>query len=256
MFITINQKNIIKFLCISFFFFILSILLIFIFKSIHISNPSQKNDSINNLKTENPNSNITFSNKTIILDAGHGLPDGGATSNDGSIVESTLNLNIVFKLQKLLTDSNINVILTRSDENGIYSPECNTIKEKKINDLENRVKISNESNADLFVSIHMNKLQDKSVRGFQVFYLSEDIYSKQFAKNIQESLNNSITEFKNTKKIKEIPDIYLSKHLKLPFVLIECGFLSNEFETNLLTNDDYQDKLAYGIYNGILNSLE
>ena len=258
MFITINQKNIIKFLYVLSFFFILSFILTFILNFVNVSNISPKNNT-NELELEQKNSgttNLAFTNKTIILDAGHGMPDGGATSNDGKILESTINLNIVFKLQKLLTNSNINVILTRTDENGIYSPNCSTIREKKISDLKNRVKISNESNADLFISIHMNKLQDKSVKGFQVFYSTTYPTSKKFAQNIQEILNNSITEFENTKKIKQIPDIYLSKHLNLPFILIECGFLSNEFETNLLTNEEYQDKLAYGIYKGILNSLE
>ena len=256
MFITINQKNIIKFLYVLSFFFILSFILTFILNLVNVSNISPKNNT-NELEQNNSDTtNLAFTNKTIILDAGHGMPDGGATSNDGKILESTINLNIVFKLQKLLTNSNINVILTRTDENGIYSPNCSTIREKKISDLKNRVKISNESNADLFISIHMNKLQDKSVKGFQVFYSTTDPTSKKIAQNIQEILNNSITEFENTKKIKQIPDIYLSKHLNLPFILIECGFLSNEFETNLLTNEEYQDKLAYGIYKGILNSLE
>ena len=256
MFITINQKNIIKFLYVLSFFFILSFILTFILNLVNVSNISPKNNT-NELEQKNSGTtNLAFTNKTIILDAGHGMPDGGATSDDGKILESTINLNIVFKLQKLLTNSNINVILTRTDENGIYSPNCSTIREKKISDLKNRVKISNESNADLFISIHMNKLQDKSVKGFQVFYSTTDPTSKKIAQNIQEILNNSITEFENTKKIKQIPDIYLSKHLNLPFILIECGFLSNEFETNLLTNEEYQDKLAYGIYKGILNSLE
>lgn len=256
MFITINQKNIIKFLYVLFFFLILSLALTFILNLINISNTSPKTNT-NIIENNNSDiSNLTFTNKTIILDAGHGMPDGGATSNDGKIFESTINLNIVFKLQRLLTNSNINVILTRTDENGIYSSNCNTIREKKISDLENRVKISNKSNADLFVSIHMNKLQDTSVKGFQVFYSNKDLTSKQFAQNIQEIVNNSITEFKNTKRIKQAPDIYLSKHLNIPFIIIECGFLSNEFETNLLTSEDYQDKLANGIYKGILNTLE
>lgn len=262
MFITINQKNIIKFLYVLSFFFILSLVLTFILNLINISNTSPEINTNTDIDTNNIEknysdiSNIAFTNKTIILDAGHGMPDGGATSNDGKIFESTINLNIVFKLQKLLTNSNINVILTRTDENGIYSPNCSTIREKKISDLKNRVKISNESNADLFVSIHMNKLQDKSVKGFQVFYSNKNLTSKQFAQNIQEILNDSITEFENTKRIKQMPDIYLSKHLNIPFILIECGFLSNEFETNLLTSEEYQDKLAYGIYKGILNALE
>ena len=201
-------------------------------------------------------SSTPVSSHVVILDAGHGNPDGGATNSNGEIIESDLNLQITLKLQNLLESANCTVILTRSDENGIYESDANSIREKKISDMKNRVKIANDSEADILVSIHMNKLQDKSVKGFQVFYSTTYPTSKKIAQNIQEILNNSITEFENTKRIKQIPDIYLSKHLNLPFILIECGFLSNEFETNLLTNEEYQDKLAYGIYKGILNSLE
>ena len=101
-------------------------------------------------------------NYTIILDAGHGYPDGGATNYDGTIVESDLNLSIVLKLQNLLESVGMDVMLTRTDENGIYASNIATIRKKKISDLENRVKIANTSNASLFLSIHMNKLPQTS----------------------------------------------------------------------------------------------
>lgn len=122
-------------------------------------------------------SSTPISNHTIILDAGHGNPDGGATGNDGSI-ESDLNLDIVLKLQNLLESSNCTVILTRSDENGIYEADSNTIREKKISDMKNRVEIANNSNAEMFVSIHMNKLEQTQYSGWQTFYKNQDEDSK------------------------------------------------------------------------------
>lgn len=119
-------------------------------------------------------SSTPVSNHTIILDAGHGSPDGGATGADGSI-ESELNLDIVLKLQNLLESSNCTVILTRSDENGIYETTSNTIREKKVSDMKNRVDIANNSNAEMFVSIHMNKLEQTQYSGWQTFIPSSKL---------------------------------------------------------------------------------
>ena len=100
---------------------------------------------------------LPVTNKVIVIDAGHGVPDEGAESSNG-ISEAKINLNIALKLQTLLEQSGATVILTRSDENAIYDIDSKTLKEKKMSDLKNRVKIGNESSADLFVSIHLNHL--------------------------------------------------------------------------------------------------
>ena len=113
-------------------------------------------------------SSTPVSNHIVILDAGHGNPDGGAVGQDGSI-ESNLNLEIVLKLQKFLEASNCTVILTRSDENGIYETTAETIREQKVSDMKNRVDIANNSNAEIFVSIHMNKLEQSQYSGWQTF---------------------------------------------------------------------------------------
>lgn len=194
-------------------------------------------------------------NYTIILDAGHGYPDGGATNYDETIIESDLNLSIVLRLQNLLESVGINVILTRADENGIYDSNITTIRKKKISDLENRVKIANISNASLFLSIHMNKLPQTQYFGWQCFYKNNNEKSKNFANEIQESLN-SFMEKENNRKIKPISEIYLAKNIKIPFVLVECGFLSNVQESILLTNSSYQDNLAWSIFIGLMNSLQ
>ena len=120
-----------------------------------------------------PVNTLPVTNHSIILDAGHGFPDGGATGNDGSI-ESNLNLEICLKLQNLLEASNCTVFLTRSDENGIYENSANSIRDKKISDMKNRLNLSKELNSDIFVSIHMNKLNISKYYGFQTFYKNND----------------------------------------------------------------------------------
>ena len=196
-------------------------------------------------------SSVPVSNHTIILDAGHGYPDGGAVATDGTI-ESEINLNVVLKLQKLLEASNCTVILTRSDENGIYETDTNTIREKKVSDMKNRVKIANSSNAEIFVSIHMNKLSQTQYSGWQSFYKNTDEPSKKLANSIQNNLNYFI-DSNNHREIKSINKIYLTEHVEIPLAIIECGFLSNDNETSLLKTDEYQDLLAWSIYTGILD---
>lgn len=198
-------------------------------------------------------SSTPISNHTIIIDAGHGSPDGGATGLDGSI-ESDLNLDIVLKLQNLLESSNCTVILTRSDENGIYEADSNTIREKKVSDMKNRVNIANNSNAEIFVSIHMNKLEQTQYSGWQTFYKNQDEKSRQIAERIQLSLNNFIKK-PNSREIKSISGIYLTKNVKIPLVLVECGFLSNAEENKLLQTDSYQNELAWSIYIGLMDYL-
>ena len=130
-------------------------------------------------------SSTPVSSHVVILDAGHGNPDGGATNSNGEIIESDLNLQITLKLQNLLESANCTVVLTRSDENGIYEAEASSIREKKISDMKNRVKIANDSEADILVSIHMNKLEQTQYSGWQTFYKKDDEQSKSLAQKIQ-----------------------------------------------------------------------
>ncbi len=113
--------------------------------------------------------------------------------------------------------------------------------------MKNRVKIANNSEAELFVSIHMNKLKQTQYSGWQSFYKNKDEESKKLAENIQTSLNYFIKK-ENTRTIKSISNIYLTKHVEIPLVLIECGFLSNTEENKLLQTDSYQDEIAWSIY--------
>ena len=194
---------------------------------------------------------LPVNNKTIVLDAGHGYPDQGAESAEG-ITEASINLNIVKKVQSLLEQSGCNVILTRSDENGIYDLNSSTIREKKVSDIKNRVKIGNESSADAFISIHLNKIPQTQYYGWQTFFKQNNEKSEQLAKSIQEELNSSIQK-QNKREALKITGKYIVEHVEIPISIVECGFLSNPEEAALLQQEDYQNRIAWGIYNGIMD---
>lgn len=175
----------------------------------------------------------------------------GAESSNGT-TEAEINLKIALKLQTLLEQSGCTVLLTRSDENAIYDAGSDTIREKKVSDIHNRVKLGNESSADIFVSIHLNKISSQQYYGWQTFYKKENEASKKLATCIQNNLNNSIQK-ENNRIPAQLNTVYLMKHVEIPITIVECGFLSNPEEEKLLQQDDYQSKLAWGIYNGILD---
>ncbi len=194
---------------------------------------------------------LPVSNKVIVLDAGHGNPDGGAVSKNG-ISEADINLKIVLKLQNLLEQSGATVILTRSDENGIYDEDKTKLKNQKISDIKNRVKIGNSSSANIFVSIHLNKIPQSQYSGWQTFFKNGSEQGEKLATSIQENLNKTI-EKENNRVPMKLDNVYIVKNVEIPLTIVECGFLSNEEEERKLQEDDYQNKLAWGIYNGIIN---
>lgn len=191
------------------------------------------------------------SEHVIVIDAGHGNPDGGAESKFG-VAEQEINLKIALKLQELLEQSGYVVILTRSDENGIYDVEADTIKEKKVSDMKNRVNIGNTSEAEIFISIHLNKIEQEQYSGYQTFYQKNNELSKELALFIQDNLNFAIQR-DNKREILPLTGKYIMDNMKIPTVTVECGFLSNLEESALLENDDYQMRLAWGIYLGIMD---
>lgn len=209
---------------------------------------------ISNSNTETIYTSSTpISGSVIIIDAGHGYPDNGATSSDGTS-EASINLSIALKLQELLEASGCSTLLTRSDENGIYDTDKNSIKEKKTSDLKNRVNLINESNSNLLVSIHLNKFQDSKYSGWQTFYRSNDDFSKNLALSIQSNLNLSIQR-ENKREALSIENKYIIDKTSIPAVIVECGFLSNEEEVSLLKTEDYQEKISWGIYTGIMDYM-
>lgn len=175
----------------------------------------------------------------------------GAQSSRGT-TEAETNLKIALKLQNLLEQSGCTVVLTRSDENAIYDLDKNTLREKKISDIKNRVKIGNNSSADIFVSIHLNKIPQQQYWGWQCFYNSKSEKSVDLAKKIQSNLNDAIQK-ENKRVAMKLDTVYIMKHVEIPISIVECGFLSNPEEEQQLLNDEYQDKLAWGIFSGIID---
>ena len=176
--------------------------------------------------------------KVIVLDAGHGGKDRGTSVN--GVYESDINLSIVFKLKKELNKHGVDVILIRDGDYDLSSPN---VSRRKKSDFDNRISLINGSKADLYLSIHMNYLNDSRYYGAQVFYT---VGNEDLAADIQTNLNSPMKE----KKLSN--SIYMYKKLVIPGVLIECGFLSNDRERHLLQNDEYQDKLVKSIVKGLI----
>ena len=199
---------------------------------------------------------MPVTNKVIVLDAGHGGIDSGTLSSDKSVVEKEINLLITHKIRELLESSGAHVILTREDDSSLYIEDGNkTIRQKYNENLKNRKQIIEDSNADMFVSIHMNALTGAGASkyyGAQTFYPAGKEDSIKLSKTIQQELKR-VVDNTNNREIKPRNDLYLLKDNKIPSVLIECGFLSNEKEAKLLIDEKYQEKIAWAIYVGIQN---
>ena len=180
--------------------------------------------------------------KVIVLDAGHGGKDKG-TSVD-NVYESDINLSLVIKLKNALNKHGVDVILTRDGDYDLSSPDASR---RKKSDFDNRIDLINNSGADMYLSIHMNYLIDSRYYGAQVFYTEGN---KELASLLQDSLIRYVESPLREKELSN--SIYMYKKLKIPGVLIECGFLSNDKERRLLITDDYQNKIVNAIVDGLL----
>jgi N-acetylmuramoyl-L-alanine amidase len=187
--------------------------------------------------------------KVVLIDAGHGGIDGGAKSKNGTI-EKDINLSISLKLKDYLEKKNYKVCMTRDDDSGLYE-KGNSVRDKKVEDLTNRVKLKESTKCDIFVSIHQNMFPQSKYYGAQVWHASNE-ESKKLGDMIQSMLVETID--KDNKRIaKAAGDQYkiLRDNLGIPSVIVECGFLSNANEEELLKTEDYQKKLAEAISYGI-----
>ena len=188
-----------------------------------------------------------FRNLIVVLDAGHGGKDNGASAN--GVLEDELNLLVTLKLKDKLEMMGATVLLTRDDDYDLASEHASN---RKREDMRNRVELINTSNAVLFLSIHMNKYSSSSVSGAQVFYRVNDDASKLLAKCLQDKL----TEYLETKKQVAIGNYYILNETDVTGVLIECGFISNTEEVKKLQDESYQDKLVSSIIKGIYEYVE
>lgn len=193
---------------------------------------------------------IPITDRIIAIDPGHGGVDPGAVGNLGRD-EDDINLEIALKLRRLIEQSGGIVILTREVDEGLYSEESKTYRAKKNEDLRNRRILINGSEPDVFLTIHLNSFPQRQYYGAQTFYKRGCEKSKRLALIIQEELRN-VLDKNNRRKPQPRDNIYLVKTSEVPTVLIECGFLSNPREEELLNNTQYQEKIAWSIYVGLV----
>lgn len=185
----------------------------------------------------------------ILIDPGHGGIDGGAVSQSGTM-EKDINLKISLKLREKLKNTGYKVIMTREEDKGLYT-EDGKIRKKKIEDLNNRCKIKEESECDMFISIHLNMFPESKYYGAQVWY-SRNKDSERLAKILQDNLKNNLNS-NNNRQEKAALDSYkvLRCNDDMPSVLVECGFLSNYNEEQKLKSEEYQNNIVECIENSI-----
>ena len=194
----------------------------------------------------------TTRSHTIIIDAGHGGEDGGATSCTGKL-ESVYNLEIARKLNDLMHLLGLHTKMVRTSDTSVYT-QGNSIAEKKVSDLNYRVKLVNETENAILVSIHQNTFPDGQYRGAQVFYAPKG-EGKDLAEQLQTALVQTLNPGSN-RRSKRADGIYLMEHIQKTGVLVECGFLSNAEEEANLRSEDYQKKLVCVIAATVFNYLD
>lgn len=210
--------------------------------------------SLNNEKRSPASSAVTDDAPLIIIDAGHGGADGGAVAADGT-EEQYINLDIAIRLNDILTSLGYRTLMTRIDNNSIHDSTADTMREQKVSDLHNRLKII-ESNPDcIFVSVHQNYYTESKYWGTQVFYSPNNAQSSVLAQSVQSSVVSGLQP-DNTRQIKQSgSSIYLLYNATAPAVMVECGFLSNREETAKLNDIEYRQQMAEAISCGIVNYI-
>lgn len=190
------------------------------------------------------------SRAVVVIDPGHGGRDPGKVGVNNAL-EKDINLEIAMSLKTLLEQNDIQVIMTREEDIGLYEE---TDRNKKTADLRKRVDLIHSSEADFAVSIHQNSFVQEQVKGAQVFYHSSSSEGKRLAEIIQEQMKKTVKDG-NHRKAKSNTNYYMLKHTECPLVIVECGYLSNYNEANLLIDEDYQDKMAWAIHLGIMQYI-
>lgn len=188
---------------------------------------------------------------TVVLDAGHGGADPGKIGVNGE-KEKALNLEITLLLKKKLEEQKVNVVLTRESDVGLYDTGSNN---KKVQDLQRRCELIHKTAPVCTVSIHQNSYTTPDVKGAQVFYYTHSAEGKRLAEGLQTALVEGVDP-SNHRQAKGNTSYYLLKKTDVPIAIVECGFLSNPGEAQLLTTEEYQEKLADAICNGILQYLK
>ncbi len=210
--------------------------------------PNSYNTHENEIVTAS--SNAEDKKPVIILDAGHGGIDGGCTAYNGAL-EKDINLSIELSLKAILENLGYSVEVTRSTDISIYDPGIVKVGEQKKSDMKNRLNLFNKYENAISVSIHQNQFTDPQYSGAQMFYSETNPLSESLAQTLQTTFKNKLQN-NNNREIKNAgKDLYLLYNCKCPSVMVECGFLSNKQEADLLLTKDYQKKVALTIFSGL-----
>ncbi|WP_071396685.1 N-acetylmuramoyl-L-alanine amidase CwlD [Bacillus tuaregi] len=192
--------------------------------------------------------NLPLSGKVILIDPGHGGPDGGAGDKDA--LEKDIALDVSLKLRDYLQEQGALTVMTREVDKDLADKETRGYSRRKVEDLKKRLEMINKKDVDFYVSIHLNSIPSPRWSGAQTFYAPQFEENERAAKFIQDEFKINLG---NTKReAKPINHVYILKHAKNPGVLVEVGFLSHPEERKRLKDDSYQDMLAASIYNGII----
>lgn len=188
--------------------------------------------------------------KTVIIDAGHGGNDPGKVGINKA-EEKDINLQIALKLKSILEQEDVEVIMTREGDRGLYDEGSSN---KKSQDMKRRVELINKEQPDCVISIHQNSYHEEGVKGAQSFYYGTSPESKELAELIQEKLIQKVDP-SNHRVAKANTSYYMLKMTKVPICIVECGFLSDWEEAELLTSEEYQNKLAWAIHMAVMEYL-
>lgn len=192
--------------------------------------------------------NMSLTGKVIVLDPGHGGPDGGA--GGGEVIEKDIALEVAHDLKDYLQQAGALVLMTREKDTDLASEDTKGLSSRKTEDLHHRVEFVEDADPDLLISLHLNAIPSSRWHGAQTFFQPRFEESEQLAKFIQASLRHHLEN--TTRLAKAIDNVYLLKSVDVPAALVEIGFLSNPTEKELLTKETYQKKMAASIYEGIL----
>lgn len=192
---------------------------------------------------------------TIIIDAGHGGEDGGAVGINGA-EEKDINLAIALTLQKYLLQNNFDVIMIRDGDYSVGDQSLDSVAKRKKSDTKSRVQTVNETGNCIVISIHQNHFTQSKYDGAQVFYSGNRAESSVLAECIRKSIVEELQPDNKRENKQADKNIYLLCNVNVPAVLVECGFLSNQAEADLLNTSSYQQEMARAIYNGLIAYLE
>lgn len=227
---------------ISLFYYIFSFILLLAFILLIIS-------AYSNLSSAMANPSEAGKKPVFVIDAGHGGEDGGAVANN--ITEKDINLKIAQLLSEIIASNGYEVVMTRCDDNSIETAG-DTLRERKVSDMKNRLKIFNSNPDNIVISIHQNKFTESKYNGTQIFYSPNNENSSLLAESIRKSVVTLLQPRNERQNKAATNEIYLLYNTTVPAIIVECGFISNPEEAEKLKDEEYQKKIAWSIFLGAI----